>query len=161
MVKTTIAATKKYLSTLCPILIIIIILFSSCDRNSDIDVNSSSTIETASSTTSSGDSSEHYWGDYPLAMIRIDGKYYSCIEMAVDAPDEALIIGYITSVRPEDSDVWWCIQDDQASAGFPEFLNAPYAKVNGEIIIRHGEEWHRLCESDWVEPSSSVDIEQP
>lgn len=129
--------------------------FSGCNKNEVAMHNESSTVENTSSVIVSNNSYITNWGDSPLAMIRINGKYYTCTEIAVDAPDNSQIIGHITSVRPDDTDVWWCIKDDQVSAGFSEFLNAPYAQVDSEIIIRHGEEWHRLCETIWTEPSTA------
>jgi hypothetical protein len=132
--------------------LLFLIILSGCGKNENT-THVDSSIESVSSDTTSKYAPSNAWGDEPIAMIRIDGKYYSCTEYPVEAPNDSQIIGHITSVRPDDSEIWWCTQDNQASAHFPNFLNAPYALVDGEIIIRHGKEWHRLCEAEWTEPT--------
>lgn len=91
------------------------------------------------------------YGD-KMAMIRIAGKYYSCTEKVMLAPSESQILGAIDHIRPDDSEVWYCTQDNEVSAGFPEFYNQPYADVNGNMIIKHGDEWHLLVESNFTPP---------
>lgn len=153
MVNTNRNISLKNIVTLWFVLSLVFIsILSGCGRD-EVDMhNESSSTESTSSVMVSNTSSLPGWGDYPLVMIRIDGKYYTCLDVINDTPDDSQVKGHITSVRPDDSDVWWCIEDDQASAGFWEFLNAPYAQVDDKMIIKHGEDWHLLSEFDFTEP---------
>jgi hypothetical protein len=144
---------------LSALLFAFIFLLSGCNTDTStsqsISSNAESTTSVESKVTTPTDSPLAPYGSEPMVMIRIDGNYYSCTEVPVSVPQESQIIGRITSAVPDDSEEWWCTKDNQVSSGFSEFLNAPYAMVNGEIIILHGEEWHRLCKGNWTEPTTT------
>ena len=143
---------KKILTLWFVLSFVFISVLSGCG-NDEVDMhNEFSSTESTSSVIIPNNSSLQGWGDYPLAMIRIGGKYYTCTDVIVATPDSSQIKGHIASVRPGDSDVWWCIEDDQVSAGFDEFLNAAYTQVDDKMIIKHGEDWHLLSEFDFTEP---------
>lgn len=153
MVNTNRNISFKNIVTLWLVLSFVFIgTLSGCGKD-EVDMhNESSSTESTSSVIVSNNSSLQGWGNYIIPMVRIDGKYYTCVDVIADTPDNSQIKGYITSVRPDDSDIWWCIEDDQARAGCGEFLNTPYAKIDDKMIIKHGEDWHLLDEFDFTEP---------